>query len=222
LAQTPPPEPVLLVSETFYSLQGESSFAGYPCFFIRLSGCNLSCTWCDTTYAHQEPGRRQPLSRLLELASVYPAAMVAITGGEPLLQENLYPLVDQLLAAGRRVLLETNGSLSLDRLPTEIVRIMDVKCPDSRMHDRMHLDNFQYLTPHDEVKFVINSRQDYLWARDMITTFGLPARAKVIMTPVAGRFSAAELAGWVLADQLPVRLQLQLHRQLWPDKNRGA
>jgi 7-carboxy-7-deazaguanine synthase len=222
LAQTPPPEPVLLVSETFYSLQGETSFAGYPCFFIRLSGCNLRCTWCDTTYAHEEPGRRLSLRRLLELAAVYPAALVAITGGEPLLQENVYPLLDQLLAAGRRVLLETNGSLSLERLPTGIVRIMDIKCPDSRMHDRMHLDNFRYLTPIDEIKFVINSRQDYLWATDMIITFGLPGRAKVIMAPVAGRFSAAELAGWILADQLPVRLQLQLHRQLWPDKNRGV
>jgi 7-carboxy-7-deazaguanine synthase len=212
----------LQVSETFYSLQGESSYAGYPCFFIRLSGCNLRCSWCDTAYAYEAQDRRLSCGQLLELAASYPAALVEITGGEPLLQENTYFLIEALLATGRKVLLETNGSISLSGLNPAVIKIMDVKCPDSGMHEKMDLANFRFLAKNDEVKFVINSKDDYRYARQMVRERRLCDTARVIFSPVADRLAAADLAAWILADQLSVRLQLQLHRLLWPKENRGV
>jgi 7-carboxy-7-deazaguanine synthase len=216
------PEPVLQIAETFYSIQGESSYAGYPCFFIRLAGCNLRCSWCDSSFSYQEPAVLLTVNQLLAQAAAYPAALIEITGGEPLLQENIYPLIDGLLASGRRILLETNGSMSLTRLDPRVVKIMDVKCPDSSMHERMDLGNFVYLTPSDEVKFVIASAADYRWAKEMLTTLRRSTAARVLFAPVAGHVAAPDLAAWILKDQLDVRLQLQLHRLLWPQKTRGA
>jgi 7-carboxy-7-deazaguanine synthase len=216
------PEPVLQISETFYSIQGESSYAGYPCFFIRLAGCNLRCSWCDSSYSYAEPAVPMTVKQLLESAAAFPNALIEITGGEPLLQENVYPLIDGLLAGGRRVLLETNGSMSLARLDPRVVKIMDVKCPDSSMHGRMELGNFAYLTPIDEVKFVIASAADYHWAKEMLTSLRQTTEARVLFSPVAGRVAVPDLAAWILEDQLDVRLQLQLHRLLWPQKTRGV
>jgi len=222
LATTIHPEPILQVAETFYSIQGESSHAGYPCFFIRLAGCNLRCAWCDSSYSYEEPATQMTVNRLLDQATAYPNALVEITGGEPLLQDNVYQLIDGLLAAGRKVLLETNGSISLARLDPRVVKIMDVKCPDSTMHDRMHPDNFRYLTPDDEVKFVIGSWTDYVWAKEMLDSLSKFSNAQILFAPVGGRVAGADLAAWILEDQLDVRLQLQLHRQLWPQKTRGV
>lgn len=216
------PEPILQVAETFYSIQGESSHAGYPCFFIRLAGCNLRCAWCDSRYSYEEPAVALTVGQLRERAAAYPTALVEITGGEPLLQENVYPLIDVLLTGGRRILLETNGSISLARLDPRVVKIMDVKCPASTMHDRMNLGNFAYLTPVDEVKFVIASAADYCWAKDMLITLRQATAARILFAPVAGRLAGADLAAWILEDQLDVRLQLQLHRLLWPQKTRGT
>jgi 7-carboxy-7-deazaguanine synthase len=221
LTTTIHPEPVLQIAETFYSIQGESSFAGYPCFFIRLAGCNLRCSWCDSSYSYEEPAVPMGVNQLLASAAVFPTALIEITGGEPLLQENVYPLIDGLLADGRRVLLETNGSVSLARLDPRVVKIMDVKCPASTMHERMDLDNFAFLTPRDEVKFVIASAADYRWAKEMLPTLRQATEARVLFAPVAGRVAGHDLAAWILADQLDVRLQLQLHRLLWPQKTRG-
>ena len=222
LATTIHPEPILQVAETFYSIQGESSFAGYPCFFIRLAGCNLRCAWCDTSYSYEEPATEMTVNRLLDQAAAFPNALIEITGGEPLMQDNVYRLIDGLLAADRKVLLETNGSISLARLDPRVVKIMDVKCPDSTMHDRLHRDNFRCLTPTDEAKFVIASRNDYIWAKEMLTTLRKISAARVLFAPVGGRLAGAELAVWILEDQLDVRLQLQLHRLLWPQEERGV
>ncbi|MDP2815496.1 MAG: radical SAM protein, partial [Rectinemataceae bacterium] len=210
------------LSEIFYSIQGESSFAGYPCLFFRLSGCNLRCSYCDAKYTYEEPATPTPLSALLTEAARYPNALIEITGGEPLLQEGVYPLMDELLAAGRTVLLETNGSLSIKRVPHEVVKIIDLKCPDSGMAEKMELANLDLLAPHDEIKFVVSSRADYDWARAMIEEHRLAEKAKLILSPVIGRLQPALLAQWLMADALPARLQLQLHTLLWPGMKRGV
>ena len=212
----------LQISEIFYSIQGESSHAGYPCLFFRLSGCNLRCSYCDAKYTYEEPGSPTPLNTLLSEAARYPKALIEITGGEPLLQVGVYPLMEALLAAGRTVLLETNGSLSIARVPREVVKIIDLKCPDSGMAEKMDLANLTLLAPHDEIKFVVSSRADYDWARTMIEDHRLAEKAKLILSPVIGRLAPALLAEWLLADALPARLQLQLHTLLWPGTKRGV
>ena len=211
----------LEISELFYSIQGESSFAGYPCFFIRFAGCNLRCTYCDARYTYEEPGSSYRVKQLLAEVEQYPDVLVEITGGEPLLQEGLYSLLDKLLQTGRTVLLETNGSLSLDRVPEKVVKIMDVKCPDSGMHDKMELGNFVVLTPTDELKFVISSRQDYDFAKETLLIHSLLGKTKISFSPVTDRLAPYDLARWIMDDRLPVRLQLQLHTILWPEKKRG-
>ncbi|MFA6499669.1 MAG: radical SAM protein [Desulfurivibrionaceae bacterium] len=215
-------EPTLQLSEIFYSIQGESSFAGYPCLFFRLSGCNLRCSYCDAKYTYEEPATPTPLSTLLTEAARYPNALIEITGGEPLLQEGIYPLMEALLAAGRTVLLETNGSLSIERVPKEVVKIVDLKCPDSTMAGKMDLANLALLMPHDEIKFVVSSRADYDWAKTIMKDHRLAEKAKLILSPVIGRLEPALLAQWLMADALPARLQLQLHTQLWPGMKRGV
>ncbi len=215
-------EPTLQISEVFYSIQGESSFAGYPCLFFRLSGCNLRCSYCDAKYTYEEPATVTPLSTLLTEATRYPNALIEITGGEPLLQEGVYPLMDALLAAGRTVLLETNGSLDIKRVPKEVVKIVDLKCPDSAMAEKMDLANLALLSPQDEIKFVLSSRADYDWATAMIRDHRLAEKAKLILSPVIDRLQPALLAQWLMADALPARLQLQLHTLLWPEMKRGV
>jgi len=215
-------EPTLQISEIFYSIQGESAYAGYPCLFFRLAGCNLRCSYCDAKYTYEEPATATPFSTLLSEAARYPNALIEITGGEPLLQEGVYPLMDELLAAGHTVLLETNGSLSIARVPKEVVKIIDLKCPDSGMAEKMDLANLDLLTPHDEIKFVVSSRPDYDWARAMIAERRLAEKAKLILSPVIGRLAPALLAQWLMSDALPARLQLQLHTLLWPGMKRGV
>jgi len=212
----------LQLSEIFYSIQGESSFAGYPCLFFRLSGCNLRCSYCDAKYTYEEPASPTALSALLAEAARYPKALVEITGGEPLLQDGVYPLMEALLAEGRTVLLETNGSLSLARVPLGVVKILDLKCPDSGMAGQMDLANLDLLDPRDEIKFVLSSRPDYDWARAMLAEHRLAEKAKVILSPVIDRLAPSLLAEWLLADALPARLQLQLHTLLWPGLKRGV
>jgi len=218
--------PPLRIAEIFYSLQGESSWAGYPCLFVRLAGCNLRCSYCDARYSYEEPGTPYRLDELLtaldRLAPVgRQVELVEVTGGEPLLQEGVYPLLAALLARGQRVLLETNGSISLARVPTAVHCIMDVKCPASGMADRLNPGNFRHLTGSDEIKFVLSDRADYDWARGVIEQNRLLPNRKLIFSPASGRLQPADLAQWLLADNLPVRLQLQLHSQLWPGQQRG-
>ena len=211
----------LKIAELFYSIQGESSYAGYPCFFIRFAGCNLRCTYCDTRYAYEGEHQSYPISHILSELEQYPGVLVEITGGEPLLQKGVYPLFEQLLAAKRRVLLETNGSLSLESVPPGVIKIMDMKCPGSGMVAKMDFDNFAFLHPQDEIKFVIDSRADYDWAKNLVSSYGLQNLATVTFSPVTSNLAAAKLAAWILADRLPVRLRLQLHTILWPGKTKG-
>ena len=217
----------LQVSEIFYSIQGESSRAGYPCLFIRLAGCNLRCSYCDARYTYEEAAAAYRLEPLLAaLTKLEPGGkrveLVEITGGEPLLQEGVYPLLDALLDQGRRVLLESNGSLDLTRVPAEVHCIMDIKCPGSGMADHFRPENLERLTARDEIKFVISDRDDYNWAKALLTRHHLaPPGPALIFSPVTTRLDPAELADWLLADALPARLQLQLHPRLWPNRTRG-
>ena len=159
---------------------------------------------------------------MLTEAQKYPGALVEITGGEPLLQKGVYPLMTELLNAGHKVLLETNGSINMAKVPKGVIKIVDLKCPDSGMDDQMDLANLALLAPHDEVKFVLSSRSDYEWAKEMISDHELTQKAQLIMSPVVNKLKAPDLAKWILADRLSVRLQLQLHTHIWPETNRGV
>jgi len=213
---------MLTVNEIFYSIQGESTRAGQPCVFVRLTACDLRCAWCDTPYAFHE-GRKQSVEDVLADVDRYGAPLVEITGGEPLLQDDVYELMRCLLAARRTVMLETGGHRPIDRVPAEVVKIVDVKCPASGESDRNHWPNLDKLAPHDEVKFVIADRTDYEFARDVIARHDLGRRcAAVLLSPVHGVLEPRTLAEWMLADGVPARLQLQLHKYIWGPTARGV
>jgi len=210
----------LIVNEIFVSIQGESSFAGLPCLFIRLTGCNLRCSYCDTRYAYEE-GKRMSIEDVLSTLPSAHRGLVEVTGGEPLLQDACPELVDNLLKRGHTVLVETNGSRDIRCLPQGSVCILDIKCPESGMSDRMDLGNLHHLRPQDEVKFVIQSRDDYLWARQTLETHPHPAPEKVLFSPAHKTLEPRALAEWILADGLEARIQLPMHRLLWPGVDRG-
>jgi 7-carboxy-7-deazaguanine synthase len=219
----------LLVSELFYSIQGESSYTGYPCLFIRLAGCNLRCTYCDAKYTYEETDLEMSLAEIVSFVQKSPVRLVEITGGEPLLQENVYALMETLLAGERTVLLETNGSIDMAKVPDAVVKIMDIKCPGSGMAEMNHLANLKQLTSKDELKFVLRSKEDYIWAVDFLreNMLCLPHSSdrqtpKIIFSAVTRDLDPTDLATWLLAEGLPIRLQLQLHTLLWPDKTRGV
>lgn len=219
---------MLEVSEIFYSLQGESSWAGYPCVFVRLSGCNLRCSYCDAGYTYAEAGTLRSVAEIVTIVANEHCPLVEITGGEPLLQDDTLEVCHRLTAAGYQVLLETNGSIPVAAVPEEVCIIMDVKCPGSGMADSLHLPNFELLAQRrrktgrwDEIKFVLSSREDYLWARELIRRHRLEDIALLLLSPVPERFAAAEAAEVLLADRLKARLQLQLHKILWPGHERG-
>ncbi len=223
------PDPVLDVSELFYSIQGESSYSGYPCVFIRLAGCNLRCSYCDTSYSYDEESRQIPISAILEYVEKFPDSLVEITGGEPLLQENVYLLMDKLLGYRYRVLIETNGSISLNRIPDKVCVIVDVKCPGSGAGDSFLLENLQIIKNRlqndlgsTEVKFVITDRFDYQWAKQFIHQHDLKRNVPITFSPVLSEIDPAQLGEMILTDRLPVRLQLQLHTILWPEERRGV
>jgi 7-carboxy-7-deazaguanine synthase len=213
---------LVTINEIFYSVQGESSYAGQPCVFVRLTACDLRCSWCDTPYAFHE-GSKRPLDAVLHDVDRYDCPLVEVTGGEPLLQEDVYPLMDALVARGKTVLLETGGHRSTARVPADVVTILDVKCPGSGEAHRMDWDNLDRLRPHDEVKFVIKDRADYEFARDVVRQRDLATRAAAIhFSPVHGEMDLRTLSEWVLADRLPVRVQVQLHKYIWDPSTRGV
>jgi 7-carboxy-7-deazaguanine synthase len=213
---------LLTINEVFYSVQGESSYAGRPCVFVRLTACDLRCSWCDTTYAFYEGGK-QAIEQVLEQVDRFDCPLVEVTGGEPLLQEDVYPLMQGLLDRGRTVLLETGGHRSTARVPEQVVTILDVKCPGSGEAEKMDWSNLHLLRPHDEVKFVISDRADYEYARDVIARHNLAHRAAAIhLSPVHDVMHPRTLSEWVLADHLPVRMQLQLHKFIWDPSTRGV
>ena len=205
---------MLTVTEIFHSIQGESSYAGLPCVFVRLTGCDLRCSWCDTAYAFHE-GRRREVDEVMEEVASYGCRLVEVTGGEPLLQADVYLLLQRLLDAGYQVLVETGGHVPVDLVPEGVVRIMDVKCPGSGASEAMDPANIGRLRPQDEVKFVLGDRSDYEWARDFVRRHSLATRCHaVLFSPVFGRLPAKEVAQWILDDGLPVRVQVQLHKLL--------
>ncbi len=213
----------LIVSECFTSIQGESHWAGYPCTFVRLAGCNLNCTYCDTKYARDPAsGRTLGLTEILETVERAGLTTVEVTGGEPLLQEATPALLEALLATGYRVLLETNGSLPLTGVPEGVVIVMDLKTPGSGTANSNCWENLARLGPRDEVKVVCRHRADYEWARAVLLERNLPARVRVNLSPSSGELEPARLAAWIIEDRLEVRLQVQLHRVLWPDVERGV
>lgn len=218
----------LLVSELFYSLQGESTRAGLPCLFIRLAGCNLRCRYCDARYTWEEPGEAMTSAAILAWVEQFPGVMVELTGGEPLFQAGALPLLEQLVVTGRQVLLETNGSLPVDRVPEQVAIILDVKCPDSGMAERNLPANLDCLRARrlrgatDEIKFVLSSEADFHWARELVLRHRLERNATVLFSPVRPQFDPARLAELLLAHRMNVRLQLQLHTLLWPGCGRGV
>ena len=212
---------MLTVNEIFYSIQGESSFAGKPCVFVRLTACDLRCRWCDTEYAFDE-GAPVSVDEIIERVGTYGCPLVEITGGEPLLQSEVYPLMRRLLDGGKTVLLETGGHIDISSVPHDVVKVVDVKCPGSGEADRNDWNNLERLAPHDEVKFVIADRTDYEFARDVVRNRRPDQRcAAVLFSPVHGELDPAQLAAWVLADRVPARVQVQLHKYLWGAEARG-
>jgi 7-carboxy-7-deazaguanine synthase len=213
---------MLTVFEIYESIQGESTHAGRPCVFVRLAACDLRCAWCDTPYAFTG-GTKKPVEDVVREVEGFGARMVEITGGEPMLQREVTVLMQKLLDAGHEVLLETGGHIPLDDVPEAVVAIVDVKCPGSGESARMHWPNLEQLSPHDEVKFVIADRVDFEYACEVVRRYDLTARAAAVLySPVHGALSAAELAGWILAARLPVRLQLQQHKYIWDPTARGV
>jgi 7-carboxy-7-deazaguanine synthase len=213
---------LVTINEIFYSVQGESSYAGQPCVFVRLTACDLRCSWCDTPYAFHE-GRKRPIQDVVAEVERYGCPLVEVTGGEPLLQDEVYPLMEELLSRGKTVLLETGGHRSTARVPDAVVTILDVKCPGSGEAERMDWENLTRLRRRDEVKFVVKDRADYDYARNIIERFELAGRAAAIhLSPVHGALDPKTLSEWVLADRLPVRVQLQLHKYIWSPDTRGV
>ncbi len=211
----------VLINEIFVSIQGESTWAGHPCVFLRTTGCSLRCRWCDTEYAFHE-GQRHTIAELVELACSYDVPLVEITGGEPLMQASVPLLAAELLGRGKTVLVETSGAYDISVLPPGTKRIMDLKCPGSGECERNDLANLERLEPGDEVKFVIADRKDYEWAAAMIRTHELGDRFPLLMSPVWAELEPAQLAAWMIEDASPAKLQLQLHKILWPDQGRGV
>src|ERR1700737_4122017 len=230
----------MFITEIFKSIQGEGTRAGLPCIFVRLTGCNLRCTWCDTAYAFHGGKRmsvEEVLARVDELAghlempgSQASVPLVELTGGEPLLQEKIYPLAEKLLGAKYAVMIETSGERFIGKLPREVIKIVDVKCPDSGEPDTFEMRNLEALSENDEVKFVLSTRRDYEFARDFTAQHDLAKKVKqVLFSPVfddpAGKWTGLEsrsLVEWILADGLPVRLGLQLHKFVWEPSTKGV
>lgn len=211
----------LQVNEIFHSIQGESRHAGRPCVFVRLTACNLRCTWCDTAYAFEE-GAWQSIESILERVAAFQTRFVLITGGEPLLQAGMHELASELLARGHEVAVETGGSLDIAPLDRRVAVILDVKCPGSGMEQHNRWANLERLKPTDEVKFVVADRADYLWALAAIRQHALDRRCGILLSPVHGGLEPRTLAAWMLEDRLGARLQLQIHKYIWSADARGV
>ena len=217
------------VTEIFRSIQGESTYAGLPCIFVRLTGCNLRCVWCDTAYAFYG-GKKMSVEEMLAAVRALSerdgrrlVGLVELTGGEPLLQQDIYPFIDRLLEEDYRVLIETSGERSIGLLPPPVIRIVDVKCPGSGEEGTFHKENLAALAPHDQLKFVLADRRDYEWAREFLARCRPQDRvAAVLFSPVFGQLEPRLLAQWILEDGLAVRLGLQLHKFIWDPEARGV
>lgn len=213
----------LKVNEIFYSIQGESTYAGRPCVFVRLTGCNLRCSYCDTQYAYEEGGLME-VNHIFEQIAPHQCRLVEITGGEPLAQDHTPILIESLLDDGYEVLLETNGSMDISGVDERCVKIVDIKCPSSGMKDRNDLENLNRLSHRDEIKFVLGTREDYEFAKQVIRyrELGPKMTTPINFSPIFGQLVPEDLAQWILEDHLEVRLHLQLHKYIWGPQARGV
>ncbi len=209
------------ITEIFFSIQGESSHAGKPCIFVRMTGCSLRCVYCDTKYAYAG-GKEMSLDDVVAAVKSHPALLVEVTGGEPLEHEEVYPLMDALLDRGYMVMIETGGHVNIARTPKPVIKIIDIKCPDSRESHTMCWENIALAEPHDEFKFVISSRGDYEWSRQIYSEKLRTLSNVILFSPSHEELAAADLARWILEDGLPVRLQLQIHKYIWGSEARGV
>ncbi len=210
------------VNEIFLSIQGESTYQGVPCVFIRLAGCNLRCSYCDTSYARDRvDGEELSITEVLDRVRIYSCSTVEITGGEPLLQKGTFELAAKLLDSGYRVMVETNGTIDISSLDPRVIRVVDIKCPGSGHTHEIMWDNLKHLGSGDEIKFVISSRDDYEWAREIIRDRNLTDHNTVLLSPAFSLIEPADLAEWILRDGLGVRLNLQIHKYIWKPGARG-
>ena len=212
---------MLNINEIFYSIQGESSAAGLPTVFVRLTGCNLRCSYCDTEYAFYE-GNEYQINEVVDIVERYNCGLVEITGGEPLLQKDVFPLMTKLCDLGFDVMLETSGSLSIENVDKRVKIVMDLKCPSSGMVNKNLYGNIEFLKPNDEVKFVIGTRDDYIWAKEQIEKFSLINKVEVLFSPVFDSIEPKRIVEWILQDKLKVRFQLQLHKYIWEPETKGV
>ena len=213
---------ILKINEIFYSIQGESTNAGLPCVFVRLTYCNLRCVYCDTEYAFYE-GKNMTIDEIINEAEKYDCKLAEITGGEPLMQENVLKLMSELCDRGYDVMIETGGSLPIENIDNRVKIIMDLKTPYSSMEFKNRYENIKYLKPTDEVKFVIGSREDYQWSKNKISEYDLSGKVKqILFSPVFDMVDNIDLAGWILEDRLNVRFQLQMHKYIWHPETRGV
>ncbi|MEI8134713.1 MAG: radical SAM protein [bacterium] len=213
---------VLRINEIFYSIQGEGSRAGEPCVFIRLTGCGLRCTYCDTEYAFYE-GSDMSVENIFDEIKAYKCKLVELTGGEPLEQDGVYPLINMLVETGYDVMIETGGHVDISKVDNRVKRIVDLKTPSSAMEKRNYYKNMDLLQRTDEIKFVIGSREDYDWSKKKIECYSLHNRVgTILMSPVTDVLAPHELSSWILEDHLPVRFQVQLHKIIWPGIERGV
>lgn len=213
--------PMLKVNEIFFSIQGESSKSGLPCVFVRLTDCDLRCTYCDTEYAFFE-GTVKTIEEIIEEVQSYHCMLVEITGGEPLLQNDVHELMKRLCDLNYEVLLETGGHILVDRIDSRVKKIIDMKTPSSGMMKHNEYNNLELATVNDEIKFVIGTREDYNWAKSLIASYGLSEKLTVLLSPVFNELSPQQLVEWILEDKLNVRLQLQLHKFIWKPTTRGV
>lgn len=211
----------LVINEIFHSIQGESTYAGMPCVFVRLTGCPLRCVWCDTSYAFTE-GSPMTLDDITAKVRVFDCPLVEITGGEPLAQPSVLPLLQRLCDLGFTVLLETSGALDIAPVDPRVIKIVDLKSPASGESDKNRYSNLRHLAAKDELKFVLGNRTDYDWAKEQLITHNLSNRCAILFSPVWDKLPVKTLAEWILADRLPVRLQTQWHKQIWGPNVRGV
>ena len=211
----------LKINEIYFSVQGESSFSGLPCIFIRLTYCNLRCTYCDSEYSFYD-GEKMKIDEILKEIKKYSCNLVEVTGGEPLLQKNCINLLNELIKNKYDVLLETSGSLSISDVPNKVINIIDFKCPSSKMDNKNMWDNINYLKKNDEIKFVIGNRIDYEWTKQKIEEFKLNKICDVLISPVYGEIEPKEIVKWILEDNLKVRFQIQMHKEIWSADKKGV
>ena len=212
---------MLKINEIYYSVQGESSKAGLPCVFVRLTYCNLRCTYCDTEYAFYE-GTDKSIDEIAAAVKKYECKLVEITGGEPLFQKECWELMTRLCDEGFEVMLETGGSLPIKDIDKRVMIILDLKCPSSKMMKKNLYENIDYIKPTDEIKFVIGTREDYEWSKEIVNEYGLTAKCQVLFSVVFGELEPVKLVNWILEDKLKVRYQLQMHKIIWHPETKGV